>query len=150
VVGLFGALLLLGTLVGGSSVRWRPVRHLDVPTRQFRSPYPWIEVVRHADGQRGYLVYAPVDQIPSDWPPVGMTRGQNLGYWQFVLADGTVEPDREGVREHNLWFVWDSSQSDGGNPLINLGWAVTADNEGPPDFDLTAAGQHTYNSLRGE
>jgi hypothetical protein len=149
VFGLFAALMVLGMVAGSSSGQWRPWLRLDVPTREFHSPYPWIGVTRHADAQPGFLVYALADQFPSDWPVGGLTRGQDLGIWQFVLADGSVEPDYQGVRASNNWRVMDAAAQGTGDPLKTLRYAVSADNEGPPDFDLTPAGQQAMASLGG-
>jgi hypothetical protein len=146
VFGLFAAVMLRGMVSGSGRAQWRPVRSLDVPTRQFHSPYPWVGVVRHADGQPGYLVYAPVDQIPSDWPPVGLTRGEVQGYWQFVLADGSVEPGREGVCEYNNVGVTDATALGFETPVKALQAMVSPDSEGPPSFDLTPAGRQALAS----
>lgn len=156
--GLPVLLVLIGSLLPAVPVRdmgshpgpnrWRPFTATGVRTVDFKSPYPWIQVTRRADGMRGYLVYAPVDQVPADWPsPMRMVSQHMLGFWQFVRADGSVEGDREGVREFNSCTVWDSCMSGGGDPLT-LGWAFSAFGPDPSAFIPTPAGQQTINSLR--
>ena len=145
ILGGFALVWVLGASLPSSQNRWRPFQSTATFTRDFHSPYPWVGVVRHDDGQPGFLVYAPVDQVPCDWPPPMQLVSQHvLGFWQFVLADGTVEPDKTGVRQDNSTPVFDF---DGCTPIIMLRARLTGTSEESAAFQTTPAGQQAVQSI---
>jgi hypothetical protein len=139
-LGLLGLFLALGALAERNQNHWRPLHPSTIPTAEFRSPYPWVEVARR-DGVRGSFVYAPVDQVPADWPHWNLINQHTRGFWQFVLT--SRQPVPEDARfDCQGGAIWDGS---GNLDIASFRRAIelmtTPDQSGPPDFTLTPAGQ---------
>jgi hypothetical protein len=143
-LGVFALLWVLGTLAERNQNHWRPLQPSNLPTVEFRSPYPWVETVRR-DGVQGYFVYALVDQVPSDWHHDRLVNQHNLGYWQFVLANR--QPAPEDAR-----FACQGGGIGNGPIDVNsfrcaIELMTTPDQSGPPDFTVTPAGQTALASI---
>ena len=122
----------------GNDNQWHQFQATGTMTRDFRSPYPWIEAIRLADGQRGYFVFAPADNAPADWPrPMNLVSQHIIGYWQFVLPDLMVEPDKDGICRWNQAVCWNF---DGATARTALA-AFFDDMGDPAPFRLTSRGQ---------
>jgi|SRR5712692_1596876 len=138
VIGAVGVLLaaLITTLQSATQAPWVELPRSSVPTREFRSSYPWFECTRTEDGIRGYWVYAEVNRIPADWPivPRIWTDDPIQGYWQFVPVRGAAD-------QSDHCFVSTDRDPIGIFRLLGIGCPTDR------DWQLTPAGRRTLASL---